>query len=370
MDKTDATSDARTSVRREDLWFDSCGTRCAAWFYVPEGAGDEPPLVVLAHGLGGTRHMRLDDYARRFAAAGIAALVFDYRGFGDSEGDERQIVNVRAQLEDWRAALAFARAELPIDPSRIAIWGTSFGGGHVLSIAAEDHHLAGVVAQCPFSDGVASMWRRTIVAPLSAAVLMVLAIVDGIRGLAGRRPLLVPMAGMWWMPAFLASRDSLSGACLQAEPGTVLAGRAARWVARMKSLRGRLGPNITISDRAIPAAEDTLWGTLVTPAGAFLKNAIAARLVLTLAAYRPARKLRRTGSTPILICGCDADTVAPIVPTARGAEGCANVTLNRYPYGHFDIYVGDAFERASSDQLEFLRRVLALEPAVSATSAR
>lgn len=176
-------------VHRSDHWIPADGARCAAWYYAPEGIAS-PPLVVMAHGLGGTRHMRLDAYARQFAAAGIAALVFDYRGFGDSEGTVRQIVDVRQQLADWRSALAYARAELPVDTARIAIWGTSFGGGHVLSIAAEDHALAGVVAQCPFVDGPSSVWRRFLASPISATVLFVLAIVD----VNPRRPAAPPTA--------------------------------------------------------------------------------------------------------------------------------------------------------------------------------
>ncbi len=347
---------------REDVVFYSRGVRCSAWLYRPVGGGDgtpPPPLVVLAHRLGGTRHMRLDSYARRFAAAGMAALVFDYRGFGDSDGTPRQIVDVRAQLDDWHAALSFARTGLSgVDTSRIAIWGTSFGGGHVLQISAEDHGLAAVVAQCPFTDGLASTWRRFVTWPPSAAALFGVAIADAVGGLFGRRPLLVPMAGTRWMPAFLASHDSLSGASDQAEPGTVMSAKTSRWVRRFPSLQRRLGPNLAPSDRTVPKASDSLWGVLINPAGALIINAIAARLVLTLALYRPGRAVRRSGSTPVLICACDADTVAPVGPTVRAGRGLPNVTVNRYPYGHFEIYVGDAFERAVADQLAFLTDAL------------
>lgn len=344
---------------REDLTFQSSGVTCAAWLYRPAGSEAAPPLVIMGHGLGGTRHMRLDAYARRFADAGIAALVFDYRGFGDSEGTPRQIVNVRAQLDDWHAALAFARTELEgVDRSRIAIWGTSFGGGHVLAISGEDHDLAAVVSQCPFTDGVASVWTRFITWPPSAAALFAMALVDAVRGLLGRRPLLVPMAGTKWMPAYLASEDSLGGASDQAEPGTVMSARTSRWVRRLPSLGRRLSANLAPSDRQVPKESDSRWGVLINPAGALIINAIAARLVLTLATYRPGRALRRSGTTPVLICACDADTVAPVGPTVRAARGLPNVTVNRYPYGHFEIYVGDAFERAVADQLAFLQSAL------------
>lgn len=344
-------------VDRSDHWIPAAGARCAAWFYAPQGV-EQPPLVVMAHGLGGTRHMRLDAYARTFAAAGIAALVFDYRGFGDSEGSPRQIVDVREQLADWRSALAFARTELPVDRDRIAIWGTSFGGGHVLSIAAEDHALAGVVAQCPFVDGPSSVWRRFLASPISATVLMVLAVVDAVRSLARRPPLLVPMAGTWWMPAFLAARDSLPGAATQLEPGSRVLGRAVRWLERIPSLRRQLGDGIVVGGGAKPEL-DTIWGVIQTPDGGSMINAISARLALTLGLYRPVRGLRRTGTTPILVCACDHDTAAPPAPIIRAAQHHANVQVLRYPYGHFDIYVGDGFAQAAPDQLAFLQRVLA-----------
>jgi uncharacterized protein len=72
---------------REDLEF-RCGEEaCAAWLY--PAAGDETvgPIVVMAHGLSGTRRDGLGPFAERFAAAGIAALLFDHRGFGDSGGE-------------------------------------------------------------------------------------------------------------------------------------------------------------------------------------------------------------------------------------------------------------------------------------------
>lgn len=353
-------AEAEGAPARVDHWFDSHGTRCAAWFYPARSGEERPPLVVMGHGLGGTRHMRLDSYARVFADAGIAALVFDYRGFGDSEGMPRQIVDVKQQLADWHAALAYARAELPVDATRIAVWGTSFGGGHVMQIAADDPSLAAAVAQCPFSDGVASVWKRTLANPISAAVLSGAAVVDAVLGLFGRKPLLMPMAGTPWMPAFLAARDSLPGAAMQLEAGSKFSARTSRWMRRLPSLRRRVGEEVALSDVVVPKASNSLWGVAIVPSGALVINAIAARLVLTLALYRPGRALKRTGPTPVLVCICDGDTVAPPGPTARHARGLPNVEVRHYPYGHFDIYVGDGFARASRDQLAFL--VAALRP--------
>src|SRR5271155_1982735 len=116
-------------AQREDVWFTSGDDRVSAWLYRPSGT-EKAPLVVMAHGLGAVRTRRLDVYAERFSAAGYACLVFDYRNFGDSEGQPRQLLDVRMQLDDWAAAVAYARTPRGIDHDRIAVLGTSFGGGH------------------------------------------------------------------------------------------------------------------------------------------------------------------------------------------------------------------------------------------------
>lgn len=113
---------------RGDVHFESSGIRCAAWHYQPEDGDEAAPCVVMAHGFSATRELRLDAYAERFAAAGFACLVFDYRHFGASEGAPRQLLDIERQLADWRAAIAYARSLRGVDPERIALWGSSFAG--------------------------------------------------------------------------------------------------------------------------------------------------------------------------------------------------------------------------------------------------
>src|SRR5207244_4307829 len=130
---------------------------------VPAGVGGEGdggahvPCVVLAHGWTGIREARLDAYAERFAVAGMAALVFDYRHFGASEGEPRQLLDIRRQLEDWAAAIAYARTLEGVDPERIALWGSSFSGGHVVETAACDRRIGAGVGQVPFVGGLADL---------------------------------------------------------------------------------------------------------------------------------------------------------------------------------------------------------------------
>src|SRR5690349_8240364 len=114
---------------RHDVWFTSGEDTCAAWLHLPTGV-TSPPVVILGHGLGATRDMRLDAFAERFAAAGLAALSFTYRHFGDSGGRPRQLLSINRQLADWDAAIAHAKDRRDLDGTRIAVWGSSFGGGH------------------------------------------------------------------------------------------------------------------------------------------------------------------------------------------------------------------------------------------------
>src|SRR6478672_1574765 len=120
---------------REEIEFGVGGDRCAAWLYLPQGAPPSSPAIVMAHGLSGTRRDRLGPFAERFAAAGVAALLFDHRGFGDSGGTP-DLFEPRRQLEDWRGAIALARTLPGVDAGRIATFGSSMGGGNALAAAA------------------------------------------------------------------------------------------------------------------------------------------------------------------------------------------------------------------------------------------
>ena len=112
------------------LDFESGGLRCAASLFRPtDMPGVRDPCVVMAHGFTGTRD-QLTCYAETFARAGLAALTFDYRHFGGSEGSPRQIVDIGKQMEDWRSAIAMARTLDGVDSTRIALWGSSLSGGH------------------------------------------------------------------------------------------------------------------------------------------------------------------------------------------------------------------------------------------------
>src|SRR5689334_24406599 len=125
-------------MTRTDVRFPSGDAECAACLYTPTATHSDAraPVVVMGHGLGGVKEMRLDAFAERFTAAGYVCLVFDYRHFGASSGEPRQLLDIDEQLRDWRCAVEYTRTLQGVDPDRVVVWGTSFGGGHAVVIAA------------------------------------------------------------------------------------------------------------------------------------------------------------------------------------------------------------------------------------------
>ncbi len=135
---------------RSDEEFSSAGTRCAAWLYRPEISG-QPGIIIMGHGFAAERSFGLPRFAERFAEQGWAVWVFDYRCFGDSDGMPRNDVNPFRHSEDWDAAITAVRSLPDIDHSRIVLWGTSFGGGHVTCAATRNKDVAAIIAQVPYT---------------------------------------------------------------------------------------------------------------------------------------------------------------------------------------------------------------------------
>lgn len=118
-------------------------------------AGQEPhPTIVLCHGFCGIRKILLPAFAEAFAQAGFATVTFDYRGFGDSEGERGRLVPTM-QIADILSVVEWARQQPALDADRIGLWGTSFGGCHVFAAAAQDSRIKCVVSQLAFADGEA-----------------------------------------------------------------------------------------------------------------------------------------------------------------------------------------------------------------------
>ena len=139
------------TFQRRDVRFASEGLSCAAWYYVPAdlGPGERRPAVVMAHGWSGVKEMCLANFADAFAAVGFVVLVFDYRYLGASEGEPRSQILPDEQRKDYKNAITWVAVQPEVDADRIGVWGTSFSGGHVLVVAAEDRRVKAVVAHVP-----------------------------------------------------------------------------------------------------------------------------------------------------------------------------------------------------------------------------
>jgi hypothetical protein len=165
-------------VTTREVTFYSDGTPCYAKFFFPRGfsTAGKTPGVVLAHGWAAV-HFSIEKYGARFAERGLVAMVIDYRGWGGSDGfistaetmktsDDKRFTRLKAdviikrtrlipfkQVEDIRSAISYLQGEPGLDPDRIGIWGTSFGGGNVVVTAAMDSRVKAVVGQVPSIAG-------------------------------------------------------------------------------------------------------------------------------------------------------------------------------------------------------------------------
>lgn len=179
------------TFRRLNADFESDGQRCAAWLFLPVGV-ERPPVVVMAHGFAAERTFKLPEIAERFTQLGIAALVFDYRHLGASEGSPHGLVCVKRQLADIKAAIAHLRQRDDVDAARLGLWGTSFGGGHAITVAAADAGVKAVVSQIPYIDGRSAIGKAGWKISLWGTIV---GTYDAIRGALGLKPYCIPVVG-------------------------------------------------------------------------------------------------------------------------------------------------------------------------------
>ena len=296
---------------RGEVGFPVEGTQVRGWLYLPESRVSAPyPCIVMAHGLGATKAMGLDAYARRFQDAGIAVLAFDYRHLGDSGGEPRQLVWIPHQLADYAAAVEYARALEQIDPARIALWGTSLSGGHVVVAASRDSAIACVSAQVPLLDGEAG----------------------GVQ---------------------LLKRNGL-GYVLRMTFGHALRDLVRSWLglsAHRIPLSGKRGSIAVMAD-------DDAWRAFGALAPEEFVNEACARILIRVDKYKPLKYLDRV-SCPVLLQFADRDIINPpaLIADADRRLGDRGRIIH-YPIDHFDIYLGDSFEQAVADQVSFFQKHL------------
>lgn len=299
-------------MKYDQVTFTSGGVECDGWHFTGVGdAFDGPagrPVVVMAHGLGGTKDSGLEPFATCLAEAGLDVFAFDYRGFGASGGTPRQRASMTGQVEDYRAAMA-AAARLPgVDARRLVAWGVSLAGGHVFAAAAGRDDVAAVVALTPMVDGMAA-GRLAMKHHAPSAILR--STVAGVRsrvsGLRGGEPVTMPIV---------------------ARPGEIGA----------LTLPGQYEAYLAL-------------------AGPTWRNEVDAAVGLELGGHRPikhAKELR----CPLLVQIADFDHSAPPRAAAKAAEA-GRAEVRHYPCDHFDVWPGsDWFEPAVAHQVLFLRRHL------------
>jgi fermentation-respiration switch protein FrsA (DUF1100 family) len=183
------------------------GVTLRGWHYRPERGNGPWPTIVMAHGFSAVKEMYLDRFADAFADAGLAAILFDNRNFGASDGEPRQEIDPWQQVSDYRDVITHALTLPETDGARIGVWGSSYSGAHVLVLGATDRRIRCVASQVPLISGYRNA-RRLIRADVIAAVEGMCA-EDRLKRYRGEPPAMLPVvsedpAG----PAALPTPDS------------------------------------------------------------------------------------------------------------------------------------------------------------------
>ena len=267
---------------KQELFFESEGVALCGWLARPAGDGPHP-IVVLVHGLSAIIDLDIAEYAERFVAAGFACFTYDHRNWGRSAGWPRSETDPWRQVADLREAISYVRTLPGIDAERIGLWGTSYGGGHVLTVSALDGRVRCVVSQVPLTSG-----SRTFAAWVPA---------DKQAGFLAR---------------IAADRDARRAGGL---PATTLAAtkgsETAEWVARKDSM-GRY------------------------------RNELTLRSFDLLRSYEPMSFVPAISPTPLMMIIAARDTTTPTAwqqeTFASGGEPKRLVTVD---CRHYDVYMDD-----------------------------
>lgn len=278
---------------------------CAATLHTPiESQQDLLPAILMVHGWGGIQDALTKDFTQHFLQAGFAVMSFDYAGWGKSEGQPRNEINPWQRLRDAENALAHLKRQPQIDKTRIVLWGTSFGGGHVVDLAAKHSELMGAIAQVPMLDGMASV--KSIPLP-HLLRLGAYAFADLIRF---GNPVYIPVVGP---------------------------------IGKLSTM-DRDGANDAMQ-RGIQEAQLDY------------DNRVTARSVLTMGLYQPFKRLKKI-RIPTLLVAADNDTVAPFIEKKIRNLGNSFITTRHLNANHFEPYFEPTLTLNLGYQLEFLESLL------------
>jgi uncharacterized protein len=285
---------------RKDIAFKAeDGTMLRGWYYLPDQRIGRAPTIVMAHGFSAVKEMYLDRFAEVFAAAGLAAIVFDNRNFGASDGEPRQEIDPWRQVRDYRDAITFAETLDETDRDRIGVWGSSYSGGHVLVVGAVDRRVKCVVSQVPLISGHNNA-RRLVRADLLGPTQRLFE-EDRRKRFVGGPPAMIPVV----------AEDPMAPA-------------------------------------ALPTADSWRWFTETGKSRApSWRNEVTLRSIEMFTEYEPGAYIRFVSPTPLMVVVALQDhlTVADEALAAyeQALEPKRLVSLRG---GHFDAYVDD-FDTAS-----------------------
>jgi len=276
------------------------GTALVGWRAVPAARGPHP-LIVLTHGLSGLIDLGLAAYAEHFVAAGFACLAYDHRNWGRSAGWPRCESDPWQQVGDLRDAISFARTLPNVDGNRIGLWGTSYAGGHVLTVGALDPRVRCLVSQVPLTNG-----RRTFDA---------------------------------WVPAEKRSRT-------------------LERLAADRDARAQGAPPQT-TPAALPGSDTEAWVRRVDTGGLY-RNELTLRSLELLRTYEPAAFVDEIAPTPLLMVVADHDTQTPIAWQLESFERAGEPKrLVRLDCRHYDVYTDRLKEATEPATAWFVEHLLA-----------
>lgn len=287
----------------EPLYVPSGQEVIAADFYRPKNI-KKPAVIVMAHGFAALRQFRLIDYAKRFAQAGYAVVLFDYRYWGGSTGHPREQISLTDQLDDWKTVISYISSKKCINSRKIILWGTSLSGGYVLTLASEVKNIQAVMVQIPYVDGAATAKLYPIHYLPKALKLYSQ---DYMIAKIGMQPKTLPVVHPFSL-CFIPTQDSYNGYMSIVNP-------------------------------------DYYWS-----------GEVPARVFFNLIRYRPIQTVR-TINIPVLFIAAKKDAVVPIESSRETATNIAPfVQYYEWNMSHYDIYHGQWLEKAILTQLEFLHQ--------------
>src|SRR3984957_14939237 len=261
------------------------GDMIEAWVYLPEGSGPRP-AVVMAHGIGGIKAGGLGPFAERFREEGFAAIAFDYRNFGGSGGQPREVLSVPRQRADYSTVIGWAVEQPYIDPRQIIAWGTSFAGLHIVELAVSDTRLAAAIAQSPLTDGLAAALMATL---NNGSRIFARALLDRFGSLFGRQPIYIPGHGI---------------------PGDLSIGAT---------------PDGPFGEKLMTPKDGTPW-----------HDRVAARSLLSFSWRRPVRRATSV-RVPLPLVVPEPDSIAPVPAALEVARKAPGAELFRSAGGHYDV---------------------------------